>query len=281
MNINLHMLRAQNRALSLLDPQAVLRKTSEHFFTPRRHDPKPWEEHAETMGNRVRLKNGVSAIVWGQGTPILLMHGWEGRATQMAGFIEPLTSQGFQLIALDAPAHGRSLGQQSHPAKFVESMFIAEQEFGPFYAIIGHSMGGGCAVYCALEGLSTQKVVSIAGPANFKRVSKRFARFMGLSTSVVNQFIASVEETVGIPFHQIDISARGHALKQDTLLVHDQDDVEIPFRDAQILAQSTPNSMLFATQGLGHRKIMRASVMIDTVSNFIVHDNDTFIYNAI
>lgn len=281
MNIGLQLLRAQNRATSIFDPDTVLRRTTAHFFTPRRHDPKVWEEEAESLGRRIRLKNGVSAIVWGQGTPILLMHGWEGRATQMAGFIEPLTSQGFQLIALDAPAHGRSIGEQSNPARFVESMFLAQQTFGPFYAVIGHSMGGGCAVYSAIEGLETQKVISISGPANFKRVSKRFAQFMGLSKSVVNQFVHNVEETVGIPFHEIDLAARGGLLAQNTLLVHDQNDVEIPFRDAQILASATPNTMLFATKGLGHRKIMRSSVMIDTVSNFILHDNDTFLYNAI
>lgn len=281
MNIDLQLLRAHNRLMSFFDPDTVVNKASQHFFTPARHDPKPWEEQAEALGNRIRLSNGISAIVWGQGTPILLMHGWEGRATQMAGFIEPLTRSGFQLIALDAPAHGRSLGQQSNPALFVESMFAAQQSFGPFYAVIGHSMGAGCALYAALEGLETQKIVTISGPANFIRVSKRFARFIGMSKTVRDKFVSKVEQTVGIPFEQIDISARGNALMQPTLIVHDHDDSEIPFKDAQLLSSSLPRASLFATQGLGHRKIMRSSVMIDTVCNFILYDQDTFLYDAI
>ncbi|GAB5382695.1 MAG: alpha/beta fold hydrolase [Aliiglaciecola sp.] len=281
MNIGLQLFRAQNRLLSMINPSEAIERANALFFTPKRHDPKSWEEQAESAGQRVRLKNGVSAIVWGQGTPILLMHGWEGRATQMAGFIEPLTRQGFQLIALDAPAHGRSLGNQSHPMRFVESMRLAEETYGPFYAVIGHSMGGGCSIYCALEGMQVEKVISIAGPANFKRVSRRFANFIGMSQSVIKRFVEGVEKTVGIPFAQIDLVARAAELKQPLLLVHDSDDKEIPISDAQQLAHAVENSTLVCMQGLGHRKIMRDSVMIDTVVNFIVHDTDRFLIEAI
>ena len=281
MNLALQLFRAQNRFLSLLNPKLALNRATKLFFTPIRHDPKQWEEEAELLGNRIRLENGVSAIVWGQGKPILMMHGWEGRATQMAGFIEPLTSNGFQIIALDAPAHGRSQGQQSNPGRFVETLFLAQQVFGPFYAVVGHSMGGGCSLYSALEGLQVEKIVSISGPANFQKLSKQFARFIGMSKSVVEKFVGKVEETVGIPFEDIDLLSRGKKLQQPTLLVHDSDDKEVPFSDAQDLAKIIPNGRFFPTSGLGHRKIMRSSVVIETVCNFILYDNDDYLYNAI
>jgi pimeloyl-ACP methyl ester carboxylesterase len=281
MNLALQLFRTQNRFLSLVDPKSALNRATNLFFTPIRHDPKPWEEEAEAQGNRIRLKNGVSAIVWGQGPPILMMHGWEGRATQMAGFIEPLTTNGFQVIALDAPAHGRSQGQQSHPMRFVESLFLAQQTFGTFYAVVGHSMGGGCSLYSALEGLQVEKVISISGPANFQNLSKRFARFIGMSKSVVEKFVDSVEETVGIPFEDIDLLSRGKELQQPTLLVHDSDDEEVPFSDAQNLIEVIPNGRFFATSGLGHRKIMRNSTVIDNVCNFIRNDNDEHLCKTI
>ena len=281
MNIGLQVFRAQNRVLSLLAPQQAVQKAGHLFFTPRRRTGKQWELEAEHQGNRVTLKNGTSALVWGTGIPILLTHGWEGRATQMAGFIEPLTSRGYQLIALDAPAHGLSLGQQSNPMKFVETMFLAEAIFGPFHAIIGHSMGGGCSLYAAAEGLATEKVVSIAGPSSFLRVSKRFADFIGLSKHAKARFIKHVETNVGIPFEKIDLLSRADELTLPTLVVHDRDDQEIPFKDAQQIAHSLAKGHLYETVGLGHRAIMRSSVMIDTVTNFIELDDHNFLDEAI
>lgn len=281
MNIGLQVMRAQNRVLSLIQPEVAVRKAGNLFFTPRRHESKGWEQHAESVGRRMTLKNGASAIVWGEGVPILLMHGWEGRATQMAGFINPLASKGFQLIAIDAPAHGMSDGKQSNPMRFIESMFLAEKAFGSFYAVIGHSMGGGCALYCVSEGLQAEKVVSIAGPASFQRVSKRFASFIGLADHIVEKFVQHVEHVVGIPFEDIDLVSRAPEVTQNVLIVHDSGDEEIPYRDAQHLTQAMPNSHLYNTVGLGHRKIMRSSLVIDTVSNFVAFDNDTFLYEAI
>ncbi len=281
MNIGLHVLRAQNRVLSLVQPDTAVKKAGEMFFTPRKHAEKDWELQAEAVGRRMTLKNGASVIVWGEGTPILLMHGWEGRATQMSGFINPLASKGYQLIAIDAPAHGKSAGSQSNPMRFVESMFLAEQAFGPFYAVVGHSMGGGCALYSVAEGLQTEKVVSIAGPASFQRVSRRFANFIGLMDTVADKFIQHVEQVVGIPFDDIDLVSRVPELAHPTLLVHDNEDEEIPFKDAQSIANAMSNAYLYNTVGLGHRKIMRSSLVTDTVSNFIAFSNDRFLVEAI
>lgn len=281
MNIAFQMFRAQNRLLSMFAPDAAVAKAGKIFFTPRRHEGKSWEQQAESQGHRVSLSNGTSALIWGKGTPILLMHGWEGRATQMAGFIEPLTQAGYQLIALDAPAHGQSEGKQSNPMKFIETLFLAEKVFGPFYALIGHSMGGGCVLYAAAEGLQTEKVVSISGPASFKRVSSRFANFIGLNDSARARFVSHVESTVGIPFDQIDLVSRAKDLKLPALIVHDMDDAEIPFKDAQIIAHSLTKGHLYETQGLGHRAIMRSSLMIDTVTNFIELENHEFLDEAI
>lgn len=281
MNIGLQMFRAQNRFLSLISPEQAISKAAELFFTPKRHQPKSWEQQAESTGRRVSISPGVSAIVWGTGKPVLLMHGWEGRATQMAGFIEPLLSSGFQLIALDAPAHGLSDGIRSNPLKFIEAIFNAEKVFGSFYAVIGHSMGGGCALYAASQGLSADKIVSISGPASFKRVSRRFANFIGLSKQAISGFIEHAEKEVGIPFAQIDLVSQVPAIRQPVLLVHDNQDKEIPFGDARLLAGSMLNARLYVTEGFGHRKIMRAPIMIDTVSDFIKHEGFQFLSEAL
>lgn len=277
MNIGLNVVRTQNRVMSYIIPKRAVENAGRIFFTPRKHSSKEWETQAESIGRLLTLKNGASVIVWGEGIPILLMHGWEGRATQMSGFIKPLTSKGFQLFAIDAPAHGKSVGTQSNPARFIESIFLAEKSFGPFHAVIGHSMGGGCALYSVAEGLKTDKIVSISGPASFEEVSKKFASFIGLTDHVTEKFARHVEKIVGIPFNHIDALAKAPKIYAPALIVHDNNDEEIPFQDAQRIVNVMQNAKLYKTEGLGHRKIMRSNLMIHEVSNFITCNSDLFV----
>ena len=48
---------------------------------------------------------------WGEGPKVLLLHGWGGQASQLGAFAEPLVGTGFGVVAIDAPAHGRSPGR--------------------------------------------------------------------------------------------------------------------------------------------------------------------------
>src|SRR3954471_12912224 len=90
------------------------------FTTPRRH-ARPDRERAVLATAReltidVTLRaprwNGahttVAAWKWGQGPTVLLVHGWEGRGSQLGSFVEPLVAAGLSVVAFDAPGHGDS-----------------------------------------------------------------------------------------------------------------------------------------------------------------------------
>src|SRR5262249_54885618 len=74
------------------------------FTSPRRH-PRPDRERAILAGGRpfsvdVELRSPrwrgqrvrVAAWRWGHGPSVLLVHGWEGRGSQLGAFIEPLVA---------------------------------------------------------------------------------------------------------------------------------------------------------------------------------------------
>src|SRR4051794_24309576 len=62
------------------------------------------------------IENGGLAVpvyTWGDARAshvVLLVHGWEGRAGQLAAFVPALTSQGFRVVSFDAPGHGAAPG---------------------------------------------------------------------------------------------------------------------------------------------------------------------------
>ncbi|MEH6557335.1 MAG: alpha/beta hydrolase [Oceanicoccus sp.] len=90
---------------------------------------KSWEEEKEQQGERVSLSNGLSAIKCGNSKQqLLLVHGWESRATQMAGLVDAIVDAGFQVIASDGPAHGHSAGREANPLMFAEAMLQVNEE---------------------------------------------------------------------------------------------------------------------------------------------------------
>jgi len=183
--------------------------------------------------------------------------------------ILPYLAKNYKLVAINAPAHGHSEGIHSHPHKFINAIFTAQEHFGAFHTIIGHSMGGGCAVYAALEQLDVKKVVSIAGPSNFENAVSSFANFIGLRGKALTLFMADVEAVVQLPFPKINLAARVKSLSQSLLVIHDEQDLVIPFTEGSRYIPQICNGEFFATQGLGHRKIMQSEHVLRKVTDFI------------
>jgi pimeloyl-ACP methyl ester carboxylesterase len=55
----------------------------------------------------------------------------------------------------------------------------------------------------------------------------------------------------------------------DVLLVHDKRDREVPFACAERIAAVVPSARLHATEGNGHTRLLRNSVVIAEASGFL------------
>ncbi|MCW8398487.1 alpha/beta fold hydrolase [Legionella sp. PATHC038] len=77
-----------------------------------------------------------------KGRKVLITHGWISRAAYMARLIHVLHQQGYEVYALDFPAHGEAKGLQLPWTDAVAILKDTINQYGPFYAVIGHSFGG-------------------------------------------------------------------------------------------------------------------------------------------
>lgn len=266
--LSFKVLKGYINILGYIAPERAAKKAQNIFLTPRRHAQKPWELAAQAKAQTVMLNSGVRCLVWGEGKPILLMHGWEGRASQMSVFL-PFLSSKYKLIAINAPAHGDSNETRSNPHKFIKAIFEAQEYFGPLKAVVGHSMGGGAAVYAAIEGLDVEKIISIAGPSNFKNNIESFAVFIGLRDKVSKKFMELIEQEVQLTYSQIDMAARVDRIDKPILIVHDENDLEVPFLQGLKYVGKLIDGEFFATQNLGHRRIMKSELVLQKVADFI------------
>ncbi|WP_281560090.1 alpha/beta hydrolase [Thalassomonas sp. RHCl1] len=279
MNFALMSYRIKNQLMSFIAPSRTAKKTLAVFMRPRRSEPKAWELKAENRGERFNLNENISAIYWqgdgvtdpasGPGKNLLLIHGWESRATQMYGLVPRLLELGYRVTALDMPAHGKSQGDMANAEVFVQTLLLAQEKLGKFDAVIGHSMGAGAASLALSRGLETDKLVLVSGPSSIENVLRRFSKIVGLNRRATNKFIDFASELVGVHPAELDASKQNVGNPTPTLIVHDLDDREVPISESRRLLPAFENAEFFETRGLGHRKILKSPQLNDKIYQFL------------
>ena len=263
--------RGFNTSIGLLAPHALASKLRREFMTPHTAPPRDWELPMLAQAERITLRFGLSALRWGSGPAVLLMHGWEGRPTQFAELIKALVNAGYGVVALDAPAHGRSPGREANVVLFARALLEAASELPPLKAVIGHSMGGASALLATQLGLRTEALVSIAAPSRILTMLRRFSRYMGLPRQARAHFVRLVEEKAGIPAGQLD--SAHYQLDFPGLVVHAADDPMVPFSEAEAIHQSWFDSRLLRLERGGHQRVLADPQVVQAVLTLLASLN--------
>lgn len=259
----LSWIRSVNGALGQLAPEHIAGKMRRAFMTPRNLPPREWELPLLARAERITLRFGLSALRWGQGPTVLLMHGWEGRPTQFAHLIDTLVQSGYTAVALEGPAHGHSPGNQAHVALFARAILEAAAELPPLHAVIGHSMGGSSVMLALQWGLRADVAVSVAAPAQLLGVLRRFAKHLGMPARARAAFVRQIERDVGIPITHLDVSS--YQLEIPALIVHAEDDNLVPASEARAIHQAWFDSRLLLLPEGGHQRVLSDPQLIEGV----------------
>jgi pimeloyl-ACP methyl ester carboxylesterase len=170
--------------LGRFTPSLSSRLAEALFRTPPKQARLRREERALEDARFSRTPNGGGYIPtwnWGEGSPVVLVHGWGGHAGRLTEFVAPLVRRGFSVIAFDAPGHGDAGGRHSSLTDFVAAIRAIARKHGPFEAIIGHSLGAAACALAVRQGLAVSRVVLLSPPADPEKYSGRFARFYRMS----------------------------------------------------------------------------------------------------
>ncbi|WP_394779919.1 alpha/beta hydrolase [Undibacterium sp.] len=199
---------------------------------------------------------------------VLLAHGWESRASHWGAFIPALLAAGFDVCALDMPAHGESSGTQSDVISFGRATVATAAYFGPLYATIGHSAGSPATLYAFAHGVQVDRSVHISGPSSLVRMLAMLENSM-LPAELRPEFRARFESYLGQPATAMDTASLQRGMHHPALLLHDGEDAEVPYSEAVALQQDWPQATLETVQGLGHRRILKDPRVIERVIGFL------------
>lgn len=239
------------------------------FSSPRRHPRPPREAEILASGTPLHLGPGLAATAWGEGPTVLLVHGWEGRGSQLGAFVAPLAEAGLRVIALDGPAHGDSPGERTNAVLFAEALLAVDREIGPFAAVVAHSFGAATSTLAFTRGLRASRMVAIASPSALSKVVRRFHEMIGLPERARRRFHDLLKRRAGVSVEELDIARLSSRLTIPALIFHDPDDAEVPFTEGRAIAAAWPGARLRVVPGAGHRRILRTPEVIAETVDFV------------
>lgn len=259
------------QALNVIAPTLAARVAAALFLTPRRV-PSPASEAVPrkraTREMRTVASSRITTWSWGTGPAVLLLHGWEGRATQLGALGESLTTSGYRVVAPDFPAHGDSPGRQSNLIEFAAIVAALIREEEPV-AIIAHSFGSAATTVALRDTPFAGRLVYISPPEDFGFFTEVFGKMLGLSDDLAKRMERTIERSFKIEWSQLRGAALGPSMTAPLLVIHDEDDADVPPRFGRDLAAAWPGASLMLTRTLGHRRILRDPAVIAAAIEFI------------
>ena len=258
-------------ALERLSPRGGGVLAASLFTTPRRHRTPDWERALRATARQRTFAGELNASEFGpeRGHPVVLLHGWEGRGTQLGRLAEPLIAAGHRVIALDGPAHGGSTGKRANPIAFAEALLEVQREVGPFHGVVAHSMGAAASGIAIHRGLHVNRVALLGGPASLPEVLDRFIAVVGIERRIARHLREALRRQSGTHPDEVDIRRIGPAMKVPALIVHDVHDTEVPVADGRVIAAAWARAEYLEVDVGGHRRMLKAAQVIEAVTRFV------------
>ena len=269
----LRLLRTGIRGVGVVSPQLAgcwvysLWFTTHRFAEPKRETH--WREQAQQF-NLPHKYGPLAMYSWGAGPAVLLVHGWNGRGTQMGGLAIALAKAGYHAIAFDAPGHGRTPGNSSTIFRIMDAVAVIADEFGPLKGVVTHSFGAMVIARALRTQLSAERIVCINPAAQLDFLVESFCQTLAIKPSTRKAFMQKLENHYGSDIgRQISAEANVAGISVPALIIHDVDDSEVPWQQGQRLANAWPYARFLQTQGLGHTRSLRAKKTIQAAVEFI------------
>jgi alpha-beta hydrolase superfamily lysophospholipase len=262
--------------LSAISKTKTAEKAFQLFCTPQYRNKKklpPNFEKAEKLHFSFE-GNSIRGYRWNHPSEkkVLILHGYESSVINFDRYVKPLIKKGYEVLAFDAPAHGRSSGKMVNILMYKNMVHHVYKTYGPIQSFIAHSLGG-LTASLFLEEIkhdNKYKLMLIAPATETKRAADNFFTFLKLDNEVRVEFDKLISRLGGKPPEWYSVSRAAKNIKAQVLFLQDKDDDMTPFSDVEpIINKNYPNFHFIISEGLGHRRIYRDSRSLKAIIDFL------------
>jgi esterase/lipase len=266
-----------SKFFSFISPKLVTLFAAKLFTSPIKHKVPKRELEMDRKSKQKLIavpviNKHVMVYQYGESNKkVLLVHGWSGRGTQLFKIADAFIKEGYSTVSFDAPAHGKSPGNNSIMVDFIASIFEIEKQFGPFEAAVGHSLGGMSVLNAVKRGLTVNQAVIIGSGDVVQDIMDDFISKLELKPEISTRLRLHFEEKYGEKMDNYSGYKVASEISIPILVIHDKDDFEVPVQAGIHIHEHTKNGTLMVTEGLGHRKILGDHEVVEKTVGFVVN----------
>lgn len=273
----INYIRAKLNILAVVSKKKAAEKAFEIFCTPvkrskRKKAPDIFDKGEKLTFDLYGLE--ITGYRWNTSSArkVLIVHGFESNSKNFDRYIVPLVRKGYEVMAFDAPAHGRSGGKQLTLPLYVKTISTINEFYGPIRSFLAHSLGGlAVAHFLEIEPHDpTTRVVLVAPATETTTAIDSFFHFLQLGDDVRKEFDQLIYEKGGYWPTYYSIRRAMKNISAQVLWFHDEDDDTTPLKDALLVKNDQhPNIEFVITNGFGHRKIYRENKVVKRAIDFL------------
>lgn len=247
--------------------RAIPHLTFEAWLTPPPLPTGARERDIRAVNDLAEIRIGeLSGFEVGTGPLVLAIHGWGGRAAQLAPVARRLAEDGFRVVALDLP--GRAGGAKTDIKQVAAALHDVIEQVGWPDVVIAHSFAS-LVLRLAFPDQAPPVVVLVA-PA--LRVTDAVAVF-GNRLRLLPRARRGLRKRLERWDPDLWPTVAGLYPEQlpgaQMLIVHDPDDEDTPFIRSAELAAIRPHTEIAALEGAGHNRILADATALDLISEFL------------
>lgn len=245
------------------------------FETPIKYKMPKREQKMYEVSHKSKLtlpESGKEIVVYENkfgSKKVLLVHGWNGRGTQLVSIAKAFKELNYTIVSFDAPGHGKSPKTSANMKHFIEAVFELDKKYNGFDVMIGHSLGGMSVINSLGRGLQTEKAVIIGSGNTTKAITEDFLGTIGMKQKLTPTLINMFERKYNDKMTNYDVADQALKVNVPVLIIHDKNDKDVPFTAAEAISKNLQNNELLITTGLGHRKILGDENVIEKIVQFV------------
>ena len=193
----------------------------------------------------------------GKNRKVLIIHGWEGRATNFESIIKELVNQRFDVTIFDAPSHGSSAKSNTTMKDFGEFVQHLLKSTDIDY-IITHSFGAvPCSFTLSENNIDLKKIIFIAPPDHFTDWINDVSKLMGINQKIIDITLEKFKKDYNMNPYEMSVSKFIKKVKNISgLIIHGEKDKITPLERAINVNSNWQGSRLEVIPNIGHFKIL-------------------------
>lgn len=218
----------------------------------------------------VGFNEGLFALYhWkGDGPTVLLLHGWESNSYRWKYLIEPLVKRDYNIIAIDAPAHGGTDGIEFTAIKYSQIIKQTIALYEP-EIVVAHSVGAMATMYQESQESHgfIKKFVFLGSPNRLEDIMTNYQKLVSFNGSVYNALDKLIVKRFGMAIKDFNAADFVKAIQVPVLFIHNPDDVIIPYSTMGALATNAQLGTTYTSKTGGHS--LYTQEVVDAVLSFI------------